>query len=95
MTQNRKLFYGWIVAATLIAADNRSVPGALIQSLHEGTGWEISRISLATAVGLVLFGLAAPFSGYLMGRFSARRITLFGLGLMTLSMVLSALMTQT
>lgn len=100
MTGKHKLFYGWIVvavgvAATLIASGNRSVPTALIQRLHEGQGWEISRISQSVAIGLVLFGLVAPLSGYLMGRFSARRITLFGLGLMALSMVLSALMTRT
>ncbi len=94
-----KLFYGWIVVAvaviaTLIAAGHRSVPGALIQPLHDGTGWPIQSISFATAIGLVLFGLGAPLSGYLMDRFGPRRITLFGLGLMTSSMALSALMTQ-
>lgn len=94
-----RLFYGWIVVvvavvATLIAAGNRSVPGALIQPLHDSTGWAIQSISFATAIGLVLFGLGAPLSGYLMDRLGPRRITLFGLGLMTLSMALSALMTQ-
>lgn len=94
-----RLFYGWIVVAvaviaTLIAAGNRSVPGAMIQPLHDSTGWAIQSISFATAIGLVLFGLGAPLSGYLMDRFGPKRITLFGLGLMTLSMALSALMTQ-
>lgn len=97
--QKQPLFYGWIVVtvavvATLIAAGNRSVPGALIQPLHDGTGWAIQTISFATAVGLVLFGLGAPLSGYLMDRFGPKRIALIGLSLMTLSMVLSAAMTQ-
>ncbi|WP_299426058.1 MFS transporter [uncultured Meiothermus sp.] len=94
-----KLFYGWMVVAvaviaTLIAAGNRSVPGAMIQPLHDSTGWAIQSIAFATAIGLVLFGLGAPLSGYLMDRFGPRRITLFGLGLMAVSMALSALMTQ-
>lgn len=93
------LFYGWIVVivavvATLVAAGNRSVPGALIQPLHDGTGWAMQTISLATAIGLVLFGLGAPLSGYLMDRFGPKRIALIGLSLMTLSMALSALMSQ-
>ncbi|MDX2007512.1 MAG: MFS transporter [Meiothermus sp.] len=93
------LFYGWIVVivavvATLVAAGNRSVPGALIQPLHDGTGWAMQTISLATAIGLVLFGLGAPLSGYLMDRFGPKRIALIGLSLMTLSMALSAVMSQ-
>jgi predicted MFS family arabinose efflux permease len=95
----KPVFYGWVVVAvgvvaTLVAAGNRSVPGALIQPLHDGTGWPIQSIALATAVGLLVFGLGGPLSGYWMDRLGPRRLTLAGLVLMASSMVLSALMTQ-
>jgi predicted MFS family arabinose efflux permease len=99
MTGNRKLFYGWIVvavavAATLVAAGIRSVPGSLLVPVENDLGWSKSTISLAVSIGLVLFGLGGPFSGYLMDRYGPRRITLLGLALMALSMALSAVMTQ-
>jgi MFS family permease len=96
---NRRIFYGWIVVAvavlaTLVAAGIRSVPGALLVPLEQDLGWSKTTISVAVSIGLVLFGLGGPFSGYLMDRYGPRRITLFGLLLMSLSMVSSALMTQ-
>lgn len=98
MNSNR-FFYGWVVVAvavlaTLVAAGVRSVPGALLVPLEQDLGWSKTTISLAVSIGLVLFGLGGPFSGYLMDRYGPRRITLFGLLLMSLSMVGSALMTQ-
>jgi MFS family permease len=96
---DRRIFYGWIVVAvavlaTLVAAGIRSVPGALLVPLEQDLGWSKTTISVAVSIGLVLFGLGGPFSGYLMDRYGPRRITLFGLLLMSLSMVGSALMTQ-
>ncbi len=60
-----RLFNGWIVVmvavvATLIAAGNRSVPGALIQPLHDSTGWAIQSISFSTAMGPILITLWCP-----------------------------------
>lgn len=99
MANSNRIFYGWIVVAvavlaTLIAAGIRSVPGALLVPLEQDLGWSKTTISVAVSIGLVLFGLGGPFSGYLMDRYGPRRITLFGLLLMSLSMVGSALMTQ-
>ncbi len=90
-------FYGWAVVAVaalavLVAAGHRSVPGALIQFVHRDLGWAMGSISLATALGLVLYGLGAPLSGHLMDRYGPRRVTLFGLSLMTLSLGLGAFM---
>lgn len=98
MKQNQ-IFYGWIVVgvgviATLTAAGIRSVPGAMIVPLGQDLGWTKTAISFAVSIGLVLYGLGGPFSGSLMDRFGPRRVTLFGLLLMALSMALSALMTQ-
>lgn len=99
VANSNRIFYGWIVVAvavlaTLIAAGIRSVPGALLVPLEQDLGWSKTTISAAVSIGLVLFGLGGPFSGYLMDRYGPRRITLFGLLLMSLSMVGSALMTQ-
>lgn len=95
--RENKLFYGWVVVAvgvlaTLLAAGIRSVPGAMIVPLQQDLGWSKTLISFAVSIGLVLYGLGGPFSGMLMDRYGPRRITLFGLGLMALSMVLSAQM---
>ncbi|WP_245533721.1 MFS transporter [Calidithermus timidus] len=97
--KSKRIFYGWIVVAvavlaTLVAAGIRSVPGALLVPLEQDLGWSKTTISVAASIGLVLFGLGGPFSGYLMDRYGPRRITLFGLLLMSLSMAGSALMTQ-
>ncbi len=99
MEKSKRIFYGWIVVAvavlaTLVAAGIRSVPGALLVPLEQDLGWSKTTISVAASIGLVLFGLGGPFSGYLMDRYGPRRITLFGLLLMSLSMAGSALMTQ-
>lgn len=96
---SRRVFYGWVVVAvavlaTLVAAGIRSVPGALLVPLEQDLGWSKTTLSVAVSIGLVLFGLGGPFSGYLMDRYGPRRITLFGLLLMSLSMAGSALMTQ-
>lgn len=77
MTGNRKLFYGWIivevaVVATLVAAGIRSVPGSLLISVENDLGWSKGTISLAISIGLVLFGLGGPFSGYLTDRYGPR-----------------------
>ena len=69
----RAIFYGWIVVAVtaivvLVTAGVRSAPGAFILSMTEEPGWSTASVSFAAAVGLVVFGLAGPLSGWLMGR---------------------------
>lgn len=92
-------FYGWIVvavtAATLIvSAGVRSAPGVFLLPLHADLGWGRGTISFAVSLGLVLFGLAGPVCGWLMDRFGPRWLMTFGMLLVALSMVLSAVMTQ-
>lgn len=95
-----RLYYGWIVVAvavlaTLFSSGIRSVPGTFLLPVQDDMGWSKTILSLATSVGLLLFGLLAPFSGALMDRIGPRRITLTGLVVMSLSMAGSAMMTQT
>lgn len=96
MTPSRpKLFYGWIVVGIvatvlLVAAGARSAPGVFLLPMQRDLGWPRETLSLAVAVGLVLFGLGAPLSGSLMDRFGPRRVTAAGLLLIAASFAASA-----
>ncbi|MGW0752826.1 MFS transporter [Streptomyces sp. NPDC002587] len=69
----------WSVAAvafvTIIgAAGFASLPGLLIEPLHEEFDWSRGTIALAVSVNLALYGLTAPFAAALMDRFGIRRV---------------------
>ena len=68
----------WVALATAVAiigaAAFRSVPGVLMQPLHEEFGWSHGSIGLAVSVNLLLYGLTAPFSAALMESFGIRRV---------------------
>ncbi len=94
-TSPTKLYYGWIVVAVaalvaLLAAANRSAPGVFIMPLHQETGWDISTISIAVAMGLLVLGLVAPISGRLMDTLGPRKVTLVALLLTAVAMIASA-----
>jgi hypothetical protein len=77
MSLARPIFYGWIVVAltavvVLVTAGVRSAPGAFILTMTEEPGWTTASVSFAAAAGLVVFGLAGPVSGWLMGRVGVR-----------------------
>jgi sugar phosphate permease len=76
--------YAWLIVAvtfvTLITtAGFRATPSVLIVPLQDEYGWSRGTISLAISLGLVLFGLTAPFSAALMDRFGVRRVMLIAL----------------
>lgn len=80
----RTIFYGWIVVAitsvvVLFIAGVRSAPGAFLLSMTEEPGWSTASVSFAAAVGLVVFGLAGPFSGWLLGRVGVRSMVIISL----------------
>src|SRR5205823_9231859 len=61
------IHYGWVVAAvaflTMLATSGAvGLPGALILPLAKEFGWDVSGISSALAVRLILFGLMGPFA---------------------------------
>ncbi|MFE2673879.1 MFS transporter, partial [Streptomyces hygroscopicus] len=69
----------WSVAAiafvTIIgAAGFASLPGLLIDPLHEEFGWARGTIGFAVSVNLALYGLTAPFAAALMDRFGIRKV---------------------
>ncbi|WP_055600148.1 MFS transporter [Streptomyces aureus] len=88
----------WFVAAvtfvTIIgAAAFASLPGLLIEPLHEEFEWSRGTIGFAVSVNLALYGLTAPFAAALMDRFGIRRIVAVALTVIALGSVLTVWMT--
>nr|WP_260146512.1 MFS transporter [Streptomyces sp. 2132.2] len=74
----------WSVAAvafvTIIgAAAFASLPGLLIDPLHEEFDWSRGTIGFAVSVNLALYGLTAPFAAALMDRFGIRKVVALAL----------------
>src|SRR4029077_8937165 len=93
--RRRTIFYGWVVvlvaAVVLLAtAGVRAAPGALLVAMESEPGWSTGALSFAAAIGLVVFGLAGPLSGRLMGRYGIRAVVLASLAITTASPVAAA-----
>ncbi|MDH4115757.1 MAG: MFS transporter [Acidimicrobiia bacterium] len=91
----RRLFYGWVVVAigtviTIVNAGTRTTLGAFLLPIERDTGWTKADISFAASMGLLLYGLGAPFGGWLMRRFGLRRTTIAALAVSAVSMFMSA-----
>src|SRR3970040_997782 len=72
-------YYGWLVLGicfltTLTSAGVRSSPSVLIHPLEAEFGWRRTMIASAVSMNLLLFGVAAPLSGYLIDRFGPRKV---------------------
>ncbi|MFE9633011.1 MFS transporter [Streptomyces sp. NPDC006463] len=77
--QPGRIHRAWFVAAvsfvTIIgAAGFASLPGLLIEPLHEEFDWSRGTIGLAVSVNMALYGLTAPFAAALMDRFGIRKV---------------------
>jgi len=93
------IFYGWVVVAVsaialLVTAGVRIAPGAFLLDMRADTGWSTAVLSLAAAIGLVVFGLAGPLSGSLMARLGMRRVTVASLLIAAVAMATSSLVTE-
>jgi len=80
-------FYGWVVVAltfgvSLNSAGVRAALAVLIHPLEAEFGWNRAVISAAAAVTLIMLGVAAPVSGWLLDRFGPRRVILGSLALL-------------
>ncbi|MDI7860605.1 MFS transporter [Rhizobiaceae bacterium n13] len=96
----RDIHYGWVVAATtfltmLATAGAMGSAGVLIEPLQKEFGWEISEISSAMAVRLVLFGLLGPFAAAFMNHFGIRKVVCTALLLIVGGIIGSCFMTET
>ncbi len=87
----------WVALATFVtllaAAGMRSVPGVLLQPLHDEFGWSHSTIGLAVSVNLLLYGGFSPFAAALMDRFGIRRVVTTALLLVAAGSGLTVFMT--
>jgi len=80
----RAFFYGWVVVAVtaiivLVTAGVRAAPGAFLLSMTGEPGWSTASVSFVAAAGLIVFGLAGPVSGSLMGRIGVKNVVLLSL----------------
>ncbi|MFD9729843.1 MFS transporter [Streptomyces sp. NPDC059072] len=72
---HRAWFAAAVAFVTIIgAAAFASLPGLLIEPLHEEFDWSRGTIGLAVSVNLALYGLTAPFAAALMDRFGIRKV---------------------
>jgi sugar phosphate permease len=89
--------YAWLIVlvtfVTLITtAGFRAAPGVLIVPLQDEFGWSRATVSLAVSIGLLLYGLASPFSAALMDRFGVRRVMLIALATISTGAALTTVM---
>ncbi|MFC5153809.1 MFS transporter [Streptomyces amakusaensis] len=89
----------WSVAAvafvTIIgAAGFASLPGLLIEPLHEEFDWSRGSIGFAVSVNLALYGLTAPFAAALMDRYGIRRVVAAALTVIAGGSALTVVMTE-
>jgi sugar phosphate permease len=92
-------YYGWFVLAlcfltTLTSAGVRSSPSVLIHPLEVEFGWSRALIASAVSMNLLLFGIAAPISGFLIDRYGPRKVMLGSLMLLICGVSGTVAMTQ-
>jgi MFS family permease len=97
-TSRIRIHWAWVVAAVsfvaiLGAAGFRSVPGVMMNPLHDEFGWSHGVIGLAMSVNMTLFGLTAPFAAALMDRFGVRLVLSIALLTIAVGSALSSTMT--
>ncbi|MBR0652837.1 MFS transporter [Roseomonas terrae] len=95
----RGIHYGWVMVSItfLIAVSSAGalgVLGALLLPLQRETGWDMSSLSGALALRLLLYGLMAPFAAALLQRYGLRRMVVLALGFVVAGLLLSTGMTQ-
>jgi MFS family permease len=91
--------YGWLVIAlcfltTLTSAGVRSSPSVLIHPLEAEFGWSRTMIAAAVSMNLLLFGVAAPVSGYLIDRFGPRKVMMGSLTMLIVGVSGTMMMTE-
>lgn len=77
-------------AAVFLSAGVRSAPGVFLLPMEQDLGLSRSSVSLAVSLGLLVYGLSAPFSGKLIDNHGARAVAVAGLIVVAGSMALSA-----
>ncbi|MGH3468134.1 MAG: MFS transporter [Thermocrispum sp.] len=88
----------WVAAAAalaIIAAGAVStMPGLLVQPLHQEFDWSRGTIGVAVWVSMALNGLVAPFAASLMDRFGLRAVVVAALTVIVVGAGLTTVMTE-
>jgi sugar phosphate permease len=92
-------YYGWFVLGlcfltTLTSAGVRSSPSVLIHPLEAEFGWSRTLVASAVSMNLLLFGIAAPVSGFLIDRYGPRKIMIGSLTLLIVGVSGTIVMTE-
>ncbi len=92
-------YYGWLVLAicfltTLTSAGVRSSPSVLIHPLEAEFGWSRVLIASAVSMNLLLFGIAAPISGWLIDKFGPRKVMMGSLTMLVVGVSGTIAMTE-
>ncbi|MBI5443750.1 MAG: MFS transporter [Deltaproteobacteria bacterium] len=87
--------YAWVIVAVtflalITAAAVRSAPGVFIVPLEREFGWTRATISVSLSVNLLLYGLIGPFAAGLLEEIGVKRTMAGALGLLALSVGLTA-----
>jgi MFS family permease len=95
----RPLHYAWLIVivtfVTLITtAGFRATPAVLIVPLQNEFGWSRQTIAIGISLGLLMYGLTAPFSAALMERFGVRRVMLVALATIAAGASATTVMTE-
>ena len=99
LLHKRGIHYGWVVIAvtvfsSLCMAGAVGLPGAFIIPFGKEFGWDPAQVSGALAIRLLLFGLMAPFSAALIGRYGVRKVVLSAQGLVIAGLLGGLVMTK-
>ncbi len=91
--------YAWIVLAVMFVAmlagvGVRAAPGVMIVPLQHAFGWDVSTISGAVSLNIILMGATGPFLTGLMQVFGLKRTILLCLALLMAGTGLSVFMTS-
>ncbi|MFD0164546.1 MFS transporter [Streptomyces decoyicus] len=92
---HRAWYAAAVAALAIIAAGAFStMPGLLVDPLHEEFGWSHGEISFAVWMNMALNGLTAPFAAALMDRFGLRRVVAGALTVIAAGATLTTVMTE-
>src|SRR5438128_11669256 len=91
---------GWVVtlaaaAILMVTMGARQSLGLFVSPLNSSTGLGITMISLALAVGQLMWGVIQPVAGAVADRYGPAKVLAAGLGVLSIGTALTPFMTST
>jgi MFS family permease len=96
MRTRASVFYGWVVVAItvpvlMVLAGLQAARGAWLVPMRDDLGWSTATLSIAAAIGMVVYGAAGPVAGALIQRFGVRPVVVVSIVASAVSMLLTSL----